>query len=434
MLLTLIKTKFKSHLGRDAALTLVGQLTIMLCMLAINKIISNEFSVADFGRYNIIRRSSSVLSFIMLGGIGIALPRYLAIALTRQKVKDVKLTIYSSIIYIVTICSVTLIVYIICKPFICEIVVGDKKWNDYIVVFGYSFINCLGSFLIAYFRGLDRFKDFNLVQIIMQISLMVPFVFTMKSIVEIFFWWTIIQLILLMLFCLKEIVRYKRLLLIPIPIKRYFDKTKELTIYSIPRLIGDFLLFTMSVFPLLYIAETSTMDNVSYFSVSISLFTLTTPIFSVLGVILLPYISRLVAQNRMIDAKNLLRKILRYYIILALGINIIMFVCMKWMILIFFSADYFEALSPSRIISFALIPASLYYLYRNPIDALSVRPYNTYILCGSCILLVVGFFAADNLNQFAFVYLGVYVFQGLLSLATWNYITRHQPDSEDICS
>jgi len=432
MILPLIKSKLRSSFGKDAVWTLLGQLVIMLCMLVINKIISNEFSVAEFGRYNIIRRSSAVLTFVILGGMGIALPRYLAIALTKKRIKDIKLTIFSSLVYIALVCAFTLLVYIVCKPYICDVVIGGDSWNEYMVIFCYSFISSLVSYLVAYYRGLDRFKDFNIVQIVFQVSLLIPFIFTKKNIVDIFLWWTLFQLFLLILFFGKELFGFRKILYISIPLKKYIVKIKELSTYSIPRLLGDFLLFAMSAFPLIYIGERLSMDDTSFFSVSITLFTLTTPIFSFLGVILLPYIARLVADSKTGDAKKIINKLLKYYIVLAVAINVIMFIFMKWMILIFFSADYYEALLPSRIISFALTPAAIYYLYRNPIDAVSVRPYNTYILTVCFILLVIGFTFATNLNQFAYVYLGVYIFQGISSWITWELITKNKSHVDNL--
>lgn len=419
-----IKSKINTSFGKDALWTLLGQIIIMLCLLIINKIISNEFSVSDFGRYNIIKRSSAVLTFVLLGGIGIALPRYLAIALSKKEIKEIKVTIFSSIIYIALVCIITLIVYVICKPYICIIVTGSNSWYDYLIIFLYSMISCISSYIVAYYRGLDRFKEFNLIQIILQIFILIPLFFKIPNIIDIFVWWSFIQLILLIIFSIKEFISYKKIFNIIIPLKLYVERTKELSYYSFPRLIGDFLLFVMSAFPLIYIGERMSMTEVSYFSVSITLFTLSTPIFSFLGVILLPHVSRLMANDKAEDARLLVSKLQKYYISLAIIINIIMFIFMKWMILIFFSADYFPAITPSRIISLSLVPAAIYYLYRNPIDAISVRPYNTYILSICLAILVAGFLSAKSLNQFAYIYLGVYTFQGCASWLTWKLITN----------
>lgn len=391
-------------------------------MLIINKVLSNEYSIAEFGRYNVIRRSASVLTFLLLGGMGITLPRYLAIALAKRRVKEIKTTIVSSIAFIAWVSTVVLIVYICLKSVICKYVTGNDSWYEYFVLYLYSFVSCLVSYLVAYYRGLDRFKEFNIVQITFQLIMLIPLMFHLDGIVNLFLWWSVIQFALLIVFFVKETLKFNRVFKIIIPRAHYILKTKELSKYSLPRLFGDFILFAMSVFPLLYIGETMSMESVSYFSVGITLFMLSTPIFSFLGVIMLPYVARLITDNNAAEAKRFVGKLSKYYIIIAAIINCVTFVFMKWMIMIFFSADYYAAITPSRIISLALIPASIYYLYRNPIDAVSVRPYNTYILTVCFILLILGFIAVDGINHLAIVYSAVFIIQGILSWMVWNII------------
>ena len=67
----------KSKMSKDVIWTFTIQMAIMLCAFAITKILSNRLSVDDFGQYNLIKRSVQVLSFVMLAGVGIALPRYI---------------------------------------------------------------------------------------------------------------------------------------------------------------------------------------------------------------------------------------------------------------------------------------------------------------------------------------------------------------------
>ena len=74
-----IKEKLCSGMGRDIVWTFAIQMLIMLCSFAINKLLANRLSIDEFGQYNVIKRSVQVLSFVMLAGIGIALPRYIPI-------------------------------------------------------------------------------------------------------------------------------------------------------------------------------------------------------------------------------------------------------------------------------------------------------------------------------------------------------------------
>ena len=78
-MLKAMKDKLHSPMGRDVVWTFSVQLFVMLCGFIITKILSNRLSVDDFGLFNVIKRSTWVLSFVILAGTGIAIPRYLPI-------------------------------------------------------------------------------------------------------------------------------------------------------------------------------------------------------------------------------------------------------------------------------------------------------------------------------------------------------------------
>lgn len=89
-----IKSRFSKGLGQDVLWTLIGQVLLMLVLLIINKFLSNVLSIEDFGRYNVIRRSTTVLSFMLLGGLGIAMPRYLPVYASKGKVRNLEGLLY----------------------------------------------------------------------------------------------------------------------------------------------------------------------------------------------------------------------------------------------------------------------------------------------------------------------------------------------------
>jgi hypothetical protein len=72
------KEKLRSGLGKDILFTLASQIAIMVLMLVVNKILSVKLGVEGYGQYSIIKKNTQVVSFVMLCGIGIALPRYLS--------------------------------------------------------------------------------------------------------------------------------------------------------------------------------------------------------------------------------------------------------------------------------------------------------------------------------------------------------------------
>lgn len=424
MIVELIKKKFNSSLGKDVFWTFIGQIVVMLCLLVVTKVLSNVLSIDGFARYNILKRSSSVITFVLLGGMGIALPRYLAMARTKRNPTKVRITLYSSLIYIGIVSFISFIVYIILKNLICLTVTDTDSWYDYIVIFGYSLACSLASFYYAYLRGLGRFKDFNITQIVFHVILLIPLIFIFENAIKIFAWWTFIYFALLLIYSIVDKKKYDWIPKQKLPFSSIISKIKELTRYSGPRMVGDFFLFAFSAFPILYISRVNSLEDVSFFSVGVTLFTLATPIFSFLGVILLPLVSSLVTDNKVDEANKLISNLQIIYILIAFAVTGIMFFGMKWMILLFFSEEYLPALFISRILTFAILPSSLYYLYRNPIDAVTVTPYNLYLLILCFILLVAGFMLTSSLIQYAYVYLSVCVIQGLGSWIIWKIINN----------
>ena len=68
-----------SSFRKDVLWTLITQMLVMLSAFGITKTACNILTVDEFGLYNVVRRSVSVISFVMLSGMGVTLPRYLAI-------------------------------------------------------------------------------------------------------------------------------------------------------------------------------------------------------------------------------------------------------------------------------------------------------------------------------------------------------------------
>lgn len=412
----------KSRLGHDILWTFSGQLVIMLVLLGINKVLSNILTVDDFGRYNIIRRSTSVMSFVLLGGLGISMPRYLSMSVSKSHYRETQGWITASWLYLLLISLVFSFCYILLYNHLAILVVGSTNVYTYILCLCYAMTMALNSYIYAYYRGIGKFKQFNLSQIIVQVLLLVPLLCGLEKMFYIISIWTVTNFLFIVFVLLKENHCYR-------VIRKHFKSDreilncsfKELFIYSFPRLIGDFFLFAYSAFPVLYIGYKIGYENASFYSVGVSLVAMVTPVFSILGMILLPTVSAMIADHQRRRAQDLVVKLSVLYIAISLFFTLILYLGMENLIKIFFAKKYLEAASIGKIISLSLLPQSLYLLYRNPNDAASVFPYNTLILAISFGILVGGFAYFDNLIQYAWVYFAVAVIQCVLSVLAWNF-------------
>lgn len=420
-----VKSRLTNGLGHDIFWTLLGQFTVMVVLLLLNKLLSNYLTIEDFGKYNIIRRSTSVISFVLVGGLGISMPRYLSISISKKNFRETQSLLTASWLYLLIIYFCTTFVYLLLYNSLATVVLGTNDFLFYVVCLLYAMTGAINTYIYSYYRGIGKFKQFNLSQIIAQILLLVPLVFKINNLFLIICSWTILNLIFIISILAKEDKTYHQIRRkFRSSIKNVKEKFKELFIYSFPRLVGDFFLFAYSAFPVIYIGYKLDYKQASYYSVGVSLVSMVTPMFSFLGVVLLPSISKMIANRQICAASKLVSKVAIIYACIAIVLTVILFLAMNILIHIFFADKYLVAGEVGKVIAISLLPQSMYFLYRNPNDAASVFPFNTIILAVSFCSLVVGFVIFNTIYQYAYVYLFVSIVQCLLSMLVWYYFSR----------
>ncbi len=434
MIVNLIKNKLNSPVGKDVVWTFSVQILIMLCSFAINKILSNRLTIDNFGQFNVIKRSVSVMSFVMLAGTGIALPRYISLYKGKGSVLKTHSFLVAAVAYIL---SVTMVMALLCALFSAyaqEIMTGNTgEPLLFAVSIAYSFALALSGFIFAYYRGVGDFKKFNVSQLLIQLSIIVPLL-TIPHITtgDVFVSWLAITSLLVAIFVFGEQTKKRFILFKRVRTANVRKQFLILVKYSGWRLLGDFFLFSLSAFPVVYLSYYHDLQSVAYFSIGITFVTMATPIFSFMGFILLPYVSKGIATGKMAQANGFIRRLALIYIASSALITAVFYGFVQFLIRLFFAENYVVADGLTRILILSILPQAMYLLYRNPIDAVSVTPYNTIILGFSFFLMVVLFYHYHTLKQYACAYLVVSAVQGILSYLAWKTLQikqkKHQND------
>lgn len=421
-MLKTIKDKTKSNLRQDVIWTFSLQIAIMLCSFIINKLLSNRLSIDDFGQYNVIKRSVQVLSFVMLAGVGIALPRYIPIYRNSTPPKSIVPLLSASLVYIL---GISFVVVLLCTLFSSQLesfIIG-KNGNPYLmyVAVGYAFTLAMSQYVFAYYRGISDFKRFNGSQLTMQLLIILPLIMTpVLSVNTVFLSWLVIAALLTFFLMGKEIKKFivqHGTFILDTHIKPHLITIIR---YSSGRLLSDFFQFSLTAFPLIYISSFHGLQSTAYFSVGITFITMTTPLFSFMGIIMLPYASQSIAQNEFLKAKRLISKLTLLYLCTSTILIAVFYIFMRLLILLFFAKEYLTAISLSRLLIFSILPQAIYLLYRNTIDAVSFFPYNTITLGICLVLMAISFSLCNTLTQYAWSYLIISTLQGILSFITWH--------------
>ena len=417
-------------MGQDVVWTFALQIGVMVCAFAITKLLASRLSIDDFGQYNVIKRSVQVLSFVMLAGVGIALPRYIPLYRNSTPPRRIVPLLVASLVYILGVSLVVLVVCLLFSTQMQDIVIGQNGNGCLLLIaMGYAFTLAMAQFVFAYYRGTGNFKWYNGTQLAVQLAIVVPLVLLpVLTVKTVFVSWLVITALLVVLCLVKEgrgrwgevsdgtphFTRQSSL----------YDSLKTIVKYSSGRLVADFFLFSLSAFPLIYISQAMGLQATAYYAVGITFVTMVTPVFSFIGIILLPYVSACIAKGEMQRADKVITRLLLLYVGAALLITVVLYIYADFMTALLYARSYVAAGDLTRIMILAILPQALYLLYRNPIDAVAVVPYNTVIL-GICLTaMVVSFVWASTLTQYAWAYLTVSILQGLLSWLTWQIVQK----------
>ena len=399
----------RSKMSKDVVWTFTIQITIMLCAFAINKLLSNRLSIEDFGQYNLIKRSVQVLSFVMLAGVGIALPRYIPLYRNGEQQRSIVPLLAAALVYMA---GITIIVCIISAAMVNDALLA--------IALAYAFTLALSQFVFAYYRGTGNYKWYNATQLVIQLAIILPLIFLPILTTRIVFLsWLIITSVLVAIYMGRELFIHK---LPHLNIASIKEELKTIVKYSSGRLIADFFLFSLSAFPLIYISQTQGLQPTAYYSVGITFVTMVTPLYSFMGIILLPYVSECLAQKEQKRANLFINNLATLYLGTSLLITAALYLFISFFTSLFFADSYLATIETSRIMILAILPQALYLLYRNPIDAVSVKPYNAFILGICLVVMMISFSLSTTLTQLAWAYFLVSILQGVLSWITWHFI------------
>jgi O-antigen/teichoic acid export membrane protein len=398
---------------------------VMLSAFGITKTACNILTVDEFGLYNVVRRSVSVISFVMLSGMGITLPRYLAIYQgAHQYRKMVDLTC-CSLFFVGVICVILATFALLFSEAFIENVTGNSDSTLYWLAMAFAFSTSISALLIAYYRGVNDFKNYSIAQVSFQLLLLLSLLFIPRHNVNaVFLLWSLTTFSFTVLYFIYENHRNRNIIFRAYRSCYFWDMMKTIAVYSTPRLIGDFLLFSFSAFPVLYLSQVMSMTDVAYYSVGLTIINMVTPFFSFLGVVLLPYVSGAMSNGRFSEAQRLIRRLSVWYISLAAVLTVLFGLFLPVLIKLFFSPDYVVCKDIAMILLLSVLPQSMYLLYRNPIDAVSTIPYNTIILLVSCIVLIVLFSFSSSLSDYSYSFVLASFVQGGLSILVWLLINK----------
>lgn len=372
----------------DVLSTSFGQIVVVLVIFAQNKWLSIALESRGYLEYYLINQTGCVISFFTLFGLGIAIPRYIARA---RAVNDFAMEasyFFSAIIILIVTMCICIIPLIYMRNYLNNFVFEGR--NETLLAFLLSVGICLCNFIYSYYRGTGNFVFSNAAQIIIGITCVCYLLFV-NNVESVIIGISLIQIIFSGALIVYLLFKYIRAKFSELSIK---DRLIELLSYCLPRVPGEVFLFSYNIIPVALINNLYGSEVGIKYVIALGIVAATSPLFKFVGMVLLPYASKIITtdekENLFKNVDWLLKASLIFTIISVAIINIVP----KFLILVLYSPIYYSASDVVRIISFCLIPHSVYLVLRNPLDGLSKKPYNTISIFISLTVLCFMLFAS----------------------------------------
>lgn len=404
-------------ISRNFFLTYITEFLVIISGVFVYRLAADSFDALNFSLYAVIRRTVSLFLPVVLIGVGVGVPRYVAIS-ERKAQSDT---------YLVSGLLLTLLVFLLFSvPCILlrdqiSFLIFSSNAYAYVIT---PMVVMIGSMIFhavvyGFLRGKMMMNRANIIQLL-NIGL-VP--------IAGFVWFDDISLILYfsagLWFAISMIFLISLYQEVSLELSLIKVQIRELALYGIKRVPGDLLLAGFFAFPAFIVSHISGVEEAGNVAFAITLLNLAGAFFGPVSLLLLPKAATFARDKDFEGIRKLSKKLLVSTLVVST-----VAVC-----LFFFVADVFldiylkkysvGLLANVRLIMFGAVGYCVYVSIRSILDAVSTEGLNTknivvsfifYLVASSVILVFEG---SEHLINYAFV-----ISLTLLGVLTYWKITR----------
>jgi len=356
---------------KDYVVTFITEFIVLISGIFVYKLAATFLGKDGFSEYALSRRTVSLIQPALLMGLGVGIPRYIAYAQTSpdHKSPDGYFIGGLSALFISAL-TVALILNLL-KDNISFLLFGDIHYAYLIFPISLMLLGLvLHASCYSYFRGRLLMLRANFLQMI-NLGIVPLCAFFARDTTD---------GVLTIIGSAWLIVSFSFLLFIIRNLK--WDKNikkcvKELLVYGLQRVPGDFGLAALLTLPATLTAHISGVKEAGYVAFGISLLNMAGTAFAPVGLILLPKASQIIASKDFKQLKYYASKLLKITLLLTMSGVIFFEIFADRIITLYLGESFSDILSVARIIMVAAIAYTVYVTMRSIIDAYYVKAINT---------------------------------------------------------
>jgi O-antigen/teichoic acid export membrane protein len=377
-LMDAIIVSLKDKRWQVGLLTLFTELLVLLSGLLTLRFAGQLLGTTGFGEYAVAKRAMSIITFPILLGLGISIPRYVAFRDGSSKNER-----SNSLIYLLAgmVISAPLVLFF-------SIIALRYPLHFTRIFFGAPFYEAFAfpivlitiglymqTLIYGYLRGLLAMGVANLfrllvVGVVPPIAILFSTMDVFRSLIITGWGWIIFSFVFGVYLILDHDFSNIQVEILP-------QRMYELLRYGVPRVPGEFALFGIFAVSTFIVSHKSGIEAAGFFSFGVSLLQLVGAVFATIGILLLPYISRLRAGQNWHTIRTRVFGILLGSTLVAICIVIGFQLTLNLIVPLWMGESFNQAIDVSRWLLWGAIPYVIYLVLRNPIDAVATYPYNS---------------------------------------------------------
>lgn len=374
------------RISKDYLFTFATEFTVLLAGVLVYKFAAGILGETGFSEYALSRRTMSFIHPVLILGLGVGIPRYLAFN-TSNKERSGSYFISGLLILFIVTAFVLLLLNLFSQQF-AYLMFGFEKYHYLIAPISVMLGGMvLHSACYSYFRGKMMMKPANLMQLLnIGIVPMAAFLFE-DSISGILYITGIAWIVIAFAFLLWVVpqLQVNKALLLPC--------AKELLHYGVQRTPGDLGIAAFFALPA-YITVHLTGNIIAggHVAFGISLLNMAGAAFGPIGLMLLPQASKFIVEKNFAMLRSYSGKILRWTLLLTLAGLLIFELLAEQLIFLYLGEAFDELVFIVRITMIGCLGYTVYISLRSILDAYHVKAVNTRnifisLLLFSCISL-----------------------------------------------
>lgn len=406
----------------------LAEASILVLLLGLIKLAAVVLSPTGFGEF-MLMRSTMTLSFpVILLGLGVAVPRYVAIATADRSGSSPAEYLTSALILLGVTVTVTLVTTLLIAEQIATTLFGSADLERLVLplvamVAGW----CLHSLTYSYFRGLLQMNRANTLQVINSAVVPLGALLLTQDVPEYF------------LATAAGWVAVTVAALLVLGVRLHFGslRAKMVTLarYGSRRVPGDFFMVALLALPVTFTAHVAGVAEAGHVSLGITVVGILGAAFTPIGIVLLPRSSRAFASDELDDLRREVRLILILLSAVAVPTIVVTLLFAPALIEAFLGPDLEGAGAVVGPIVVTAWPYGLFIIFRNVIDGFHERAVNGRNAAIALALLVAGglyaLFATREVLTILIAFDVAMITLGGLTLMELTRIFRRRADGAD---